>query len=82
MARPTLNIETPVLMEIRTLQQGEGKSLGQIVSELLTEALNLRRSSTRSSKPTLRWNAKPMHARIDLDDKEALHAVLDAELEQ
>ena len=76
MARPTLNIEAPVLMELRTLQKNEGKSLGQLVSELLTEALGSRRSSVPLKKPTLRWNFKPMRARIDLDDKDALHAML------
>ena len=50
-------------------------TLGEIVSSLLAEALKTRRVSMEP--PELEWDSKPMHTRMDLDDKEAVHAVLD-----
>lgn len=76
MSRTTLNIETPVLMEIRALQRRERKPLGKLVSELLSEALAVR-SKSRPAPAELKWISKPMRARVDLSDKEALYAVLD-----
>ena len=76
MSRTTLNIDTPVLMEIRTLQRREGKPLGKLVSELLSEALAVR-GKRKPAPAELRWISKPMRARVDLSDKEALYAILD-----
>lgn len=77
MPRTTVDIAAPLLKEIKAIQRREGRSLGQIVSQLLAEAL-----SRRSAEPApreLRWTSKPMRALVDLDDKEALHAALDRE---
>ncbi len=73
--RTTLNIDTPVLKEMKRLQAREGKSLGQLASELLADALARR----RSPPPTraFHWISQPMGARVDLEDKEALYALLD-----
>ena len=76
MSRTTLNIDTPILMEIRTLQRREGKPLGKLVSELLSEALAVR-SKRKPAQAELRWISKPMRARVELSDKEALYAILD-----
>lgn len=76
MPRTTLNIDASVLTEAKHTQDEEGKSLGQVVSELLAEALDRRRRSQGSQEPLV-WTSKPMHERVDLSDKEALHAVLD-----
>ena len=73
--RTTINVATPVLKELKALRDKEGGSLGEVVSRLLAEALKTRRVSTE--RPELEWNSKPMHARLDLDDKEAVHAILD-----
>ena len=76
MSRTTLDIDDPILLELKKLQQKEGKSLGQTVSELLAEALSFRRSGKRR-EPHLRWIAKPMKELVDITDKEALWAALD-----
>lgn len=76
MARTTLNIDRPVLMELKKIQKREGKSLGRLVSELLTSALAGRRGGDRG-EPGLEWISKPMRSRIELADKEALYAALD-----
>jgi hypothetical protein len=64
-----------ILREIRSLQQKEGRSLGRIISELLAEALA--RRQTRMPDPQLKWVSRPMRARVDLSDKEAVYALLD-----
>jgi hypothetical protein len=76
MARTTLNLDTPLLEELKALQKRQRKPLGALVSELVAEALAQR--SRRSSTPRkLRWTSRAMGARIDVSDKEALHAALD-----
>jgi len=79
MARTTLDIDAPILREIKALQKKEGRSMGQIVSQLLAEALTRRRAGV--SAPTLKWVSRPMGALVDLSDKEALYAVLDQDRE-
>ncbi len=76
MARTTLNLDQPVLDELREIQARERKPLGRLASELLTEALARRRSEVREP-PRLTWISQPMQARVDLEDKDALYAILD-----
>ena len=73
--RTTINIATPVFRELKALRDREGGTLGEIVSRLLAEALKTPRVSME--RPELEWDSKPMHARVDLDDKEAVYAILD-----
>jgi hypothetical protein len=75
MARTTLDIDTPILRELKKLRKEQGRSLGKIVSQLLAEALARQRTAPAASP--LRWVARPMHALVDLSDKDAIHAVLD-----
>jgi len=71
--RTTIDIDTPLLDELRTLGQQEGKSLGRLVSDLLATALATRRSrGNRRGAEALEWTARPMHARVDLADRDAL----------
>lgn len=51
--------------------------MGAIVSELLAEALARRRSPRAT--PPFRWTSRAMKARVDLSDKEAVYAALDAD---
>ena len=62
------------------MQKEEGKSLGEVVSELVAEALTYRASRRRSRPPEFSWITRRMGARIDISDKEALYAALDSEL--
>jgi hypothetical protein len=75
MARTTVNIDTPILREIKNLQQTDGKSLGRLVSELLSEALGYRRPEREGR--TLEWFHQDMGALIEVGDKEALYATMD-----
>jgi len=78
MPRTTLNLDGPVLADLKRLQRKEGKSLGDLASELLASAIASRKSSIATA-PIFRWTSRPMGALIDLDDKEALFAALDKE---
>lgn len=77
MPRTTLNLDGRVLADLKRLQRKEGKSLGDLVSELLASAIASRKSSTTTAA-TFRWTSRPMGALIDLENKEALDAALDA----
>ena len=72
--RTTIDIDAPILQELKLLQQQQGKSLGRLVSDLLAQALA--QSGKRSArKPAFHWVSTAMNARVDLADK---HALLDA----
>jgi hypothetical protein len=75
MPRTTVDIDAPILREIKALQKKQRRSLGQIISQLLAEALSGRKRGQETSQ--LKWVSRPMRALVDLSDKEALHAVLD-----
>ncbi|MFP4349468.1 MAG: hypothetical protein ACLFQY_14360 [Desulfococcaceae bacterium] len=51
--------------------------MGKIVTQLLSEALAVRKSP--SKPPTFKWVTKSMNAQVDLSDKDALYAILDKE---
>ena len=75
--RTTLDIDDPVLKEVKFIHEREGRSMGAVVSELLAEALARRRSSR--ARPSFRWTSRDMNALVDLSDKEAVYAALDAD---
>jgi hypothetical protein len=72
--RTTLDIDDPILREIKVIQKKEGRSMGAVVSELLAEAL-----ARRPSKPPFRWISRPMKLLVDLADKDAVYAALEAD---
>ena len=78
MPRTTVDIDGPVLDDLRRIQKREGKSLGRTVSDLLAEAIG--RYGKKDHKAKLHWTSRPMRARVDLEDKEALRAAADAGL--
>ena len=75
MPRTTLDIDAPLLKELKKLQEKDGRSLGKIVSQLLAEGLARRKSAPEL--PKLQWVSRPMHALVVLSDKEAVYGVLD-----
>ena len=77
MARTTVDIEASVLRELKRLQKREGKSLGQLISELVAAALAGEEEVPDEGLP-FQWTSRPMRARVDLEDKEAVRAALDA----
>jgi hypothetical protein len=73
--RTTIDIDATVLDELKERQRMEGKTLGQLASELLAGALASSRPERRQ-EPFV-WKAQRMGARIDLEDKDVLHGALD-----
>ena len=70
-----MDIETPVLKDLRELQRREGGTLGQLVSRLLAEALA--RRPKKPTAPVFEWTSRPMGALVDLADKDVVYAILD-----
>ena len=76
--RTTVNIDDPILKELKAVQKKEGKSLGRLISDLLAQALGERKSAQRPTRSAV-WISKPMGARIDLADREGLYAAMEQE---
>lgn len=79
MPRTTVDIDLPVLKEIKRIQREEGLSLGKVVSRLLADALS-RRGRRPAPKTKLHWVCRRMKPLIDLADKEAVYAVFDRDV--
>ena len=75
--RTTVDIDDPILREVKAIHEREGRSMGAVVSELLADALARRRSGRE--RPVFHWTSRPMKALVDLADKDALHAALDGD---
>ena len=78
--RTTVDIDDPILKDLKKIQEKEGKSLGRLISDLLAQAIRERKSPKASAKPA-RWISKEMGARVDLADREALYAAMEGELQ-
>jgi hypothetical protein len=76
MPRTTLDIDAPILRDLKRRQKRERKSLGRLVSDLLAQALGAGGAALQSP-PQLSWVSQRMDARVDLADKEALRHALD-----
>ena len=74
--RTTVDIDRPVLAELKRLQRKEGKSLGRLVSDLLARALRQRETDS-VAPPPVRWFSQAMRARVDLADKEAVYTAME-----
>lgn len=75
--RTTLDIDDPILKDLKRLQQREGKSLGRLVSDLLAQSLAAARANEAPAAPAFDWHCQPMQAKVDLSDKQALLDAMD-----
>ena len=78
MPRTTLNLDAPILRDLKRLQRREKKPLGRLVSDLLAQALRQAGGEPERRLP-FDWHAQPLEARVDLGDKDAIRALLDRE---
>jgi hypothetical protein len=77
MSRTTLDIDGTVLEQLRSRAAAENKSMGQVASEVLATGLE---QHTSPKLPPLSWPSHDMGTpRIDLEDKDELWKLLDAE---
>jgi negative regulator of replication initiation len=74
--RTTIDIDDPVLEELKRFQAREGGSLGRVASDLLAQALK-QAQKPRAQVPAFRWTSRPMQARVDLADRDAIWDAID-----
>jgi hypothetical protein len=74
MPRTTIDIDAKVLRRLNERKRREGKTLGQLVSELLVGVLGEERNPVTRE---FSWISRPMCARVDLEDKEAVRRALE-----
>jgi len=77
--RTTVDIDAPVLSDLKRLQKREGKTLGRLVSELLAEAIGRRKAPAGKPAP-LPWHTTAGRPLVDFADKEALYETVDADV--
>jgi len=77
MSRTTIDIDPTVMRQLKARQRRGGKTLGRLVSELLSAAMQADVDDPRSPAP-LAWSARPMRALVDLDDPEAVRRAVEA----
>lgn len=74
--RTTIDIEAPILADLKALAAREGKTLGRIASELLARALaDAQRRAP--APPPFRWTSQHMGLGVDLADRDALLDAMD-----
>jgi len=75
MPRTTLNLDASVLREVKRRARDQGKSIGDVISEIVGPALAQRNRTGGHAE--LRWRTARMGpAKIDLEDKEAIRQAL------
>lgn len=75
MTRTTLNLDPSVMRELRRRSERERKSIGEVASQLL--ARGLRQEAEPQPRP-FSWVSRDLgKAAVNLEDKEALNALLD-----
>jgi len=71
--RTTIDLDPLVLAALKVRQKREDKTLGVLVSELLSKAL----TEEDSPPADFTWPGESMGALVDINDKKALWAILD-----
>lgn len=73
--RTTIDLDPTVLSELRDRSRREGKSMGQLASELLAPALA---GGAATPRARFRWKTHDAgRPRVDLEDKELVWQILD-----
>jgi hypothetical protein len=75
MPRTTIDLDPTVLRELRRRSSREGKSMGQVASELLARAVA---EHAAEPSPDFAWTTGDLGLpRVDLEDSEAVRRALD-----
>ena len=74
--RTTVDIDDPILDEVKRKAAAEGISLGKAVSRYLAEAL-ANHPDTEADPPCFTWHSAALSAQINFADKDALYSALD-----
>ena len=73
--RITIDIAKPVAIELQQFKTRNGGTVSDVVNALLAEALTPRRSE--NTVPKVEWFSRPMRARVNLAEKDAVCALAD-----
>ena len=76
--RTTVDIDDPILKDLKKIQKREDRSLGRLISDLLAQALGERKSAKTPTRAP-QWISKAMGARIDIADHEAVYTAMEQE---
>jgi hypothetical protein len=76
MPRTTIDLDSAVLRELKRRSRAQGTTVGRLASQLLARAIADERAEPDPAA-RLAWRSAPMHALVDLRDKEALRRALD-----
>jgi plasmid stability protein len=76
MPRTTFDLDGTVLADLRRRAAAEGKSMGRVASELLAIGLH---DEVAVEQPPLKWARKDLGLKVDLEDKDAVWRILDAD---
>ena len=74
--RTTIDLSAPVLRDLKKLRDTEGGSLGAVASRLLADALSARQHAPRPARKLL-WSSRPMGAKVNLSDKDAVYRTME-----
>jgi hypothetical protein len=75
--RTTIDLDPTVVKELKRRSKGEGKSMGQLASELLATSLR-EQGASPGDAVGFTWVAKDLgRPLVDLEDKDAMRALLD-----
>ena len=75
MPRTTIDIDAPLLAELKGMQSRDGKRMSEVVREALARYLT--EKERKRKPPTFSWIARPMALKVDLADKDAVQAVIE-----
>ena len=75
--RTTLDLAKPVLDELKALQKKEGRTLGELASQILAEGLrDKQRSRLQEAPGKFHWRSQPLGPKVNLSDKEAVYRAM------
>ena len=74
--RTTVDIDPSVLEDAKRLARQRGKTLGETISVLVAGGL-AGLEERDAERPRFEWPSQPLHAVIDLEDKDAVWAAFD-----
>jgi len=75
--RTTLDLDKPVLEELKALQKKEGRTLGELASQILAEGLREKQRGWVDEAPRkFHWRSQPLGPKVNLSDKEAVYRAM------
>lgn len=86
MSKATLDLDPDLVARLEAFAASTGRSPPRLIADLLDAATALVGAApltpprAASAGEAFEWTSRPMGARVDLTDKEALHRILDASL--